>query len=386
MPILLQTRRRSSPLQCRAGGRSPRSPGFTLVELLVSVAIFALLMVVVLNLIGVAQNAVTTQRARSGEFREARAVLERMADAVSGATLHSYWAYGDYNTHRRVDYVRTSDGHFVSGPVGSLLAADHPAPGHGVFFQTLEGQAPGPDGSVVGQPFNLVQCLGFYVDFNSDLEFRPAFLRDATDLYPERRRFRLMEFRLPSEESVIYSSEVDLNNESTPRNQAMRWFRGPFRNGGSVRDHSIILADNVLGLIIAPRYVVVEMQGGNLSENSTVTTLPARDFLFDSREAQWGAAGQKAEATMHQLPPALEVTLVVTDESSYSRQASALGEDELAAAVRDAFAGLFADYNDIDDDLQELEERLNELGLNHRLFSTNIGIRGARFVVEEFRL
>lgn len=343
-------------------------------------------MVVVLNLIGVAQTSVTSQRARSGEFREARAVLERMAAAVSAATLHSYWAYGDYNTHRRVDYVRTSDGHFVSGPVNSLLAADHPAPGHAVFFQTLDGQAPAADGSVVGQPFNLVQCLGFYVDFNSDLDFRPGFLRDATDLYPERRRFRLMEFRLPAEENILYSADIDLNNESTPRNQAMRWFRGPFNSGGSVRDHSIILADNVLGLIIAPRYVAVEMHGSHVTENSTVTTRPALDFLFDSREAQWGVSGEKAAATMHQLPPALEVTLVVADETSYARQAGALGEDELADAVRDAFTGLFANYNQFDDDIQELEQRLNDLGLNHRLFSTNIGIRGARFIIEEFRL
>ena len=362
---------------------------FTLVELLVSISILAVLMIVIMQMIKNTQTTLVRQQARSEEFKEARAALENISRSLSNAIINSYWAYGDSSVAGKVNYTRQSDGHFISGPATLLLGPPHAAPGQAVFFQAADGHAELPGSTTsVGSPYNLVACMGYYVDFNSDLDERPDFLAARTDTNPERQRFRLMQLRVPPEQSLLYSSAVDLN-KATSRAGVLQWFRGPFPPGGATRnDHAVVLADNILAIIIVPRYIAVEMKPLNEStstgkEDSITTTRPVDDYYYDSREYQWGEKDEKGRASYHQLPPVVELTLVAAEERSFDRLAMSMGDTALRDKVNTIFSGLFERYENQEKDMEKVGKELTALKLQHRMFSTSVSLRGSKWIIEE---
>lgn len=377
--------------------RSRSRPGFTLVEMLVSMAVLALLMVIIMEMINRTQQTVTRQQARAEEFKEARAAMEAISRSLSGAVINSYWAYGDFSVGGKVNYTRQSDGHFVAGTGTVLRGGEQNSPGHAMFFQTADGQTKlGTSTTGLGDPYNLITCMGYYVDYQTEeeLELRPTFLAKDKVLNPDRSRFRLMELRLPPEKNILYSTSLDINGAGSTRDNAFKWFRGPFTDETNTLKNSTVLADNILALILVPRYVAVttsgstgESGGGSNKENTLSNTKPAADYYYDSREAQWGgAATEKSRNTSHQLPPVVQVTLVAAEERSYAELEIRMGDKALAAAVNAAFANKFTTQSQYAADLEAVEEALNVLKLKHRVFTTNVAIRGSKWVVEERNL
>lgn len=358
-------------------------------ELLVSITVLSVLMIVIMQMVDNTQSTVVRQQSRAEEFKDARAALENISRSLSNAVINSYWAYGDSSVAGKVNFTRQSDGHFISGPASVLLGPPHAAPGHGVFFQAADGhvQLPGATSSL-GDPYNLIVCAGYYVDFNSDLSARPEFLAQRTEVNPERQRFRLMQLRVPPDQSLLYSSTLDLN-KAVSKEGVLRWFRGPFPPGGATwREHSVVLADNILALIAVPRYIAVEM--GTISEstssgkeNSTTTTKPAENYYYDSREYQWGDKNEKSRASHHQLPPVVELTLVAVEERSYEALAEKMGTSALKQKINDIFANLFTQHASFDADMKTLEAGLMGLKLQHRIFSTSVLLRGSKWIIEE---
>jgi uncharacterized protein (TIGR02599 family) len=180
-----------------------RPRGFTLVELLVSMTVVALLMGVLLQTVFQTQNIWTGARNRIEEFREARVAFESITRRLSQATLNSVWDYDNPTTPTR--YQRYSDLHFVSGPSyktsggQGLLQTVDKACGHAVFFQAPMGFAGQETGGTAPSAAydNMEELLngwGFYVQYRSDLPDRPAFMRDDKDRNPERETFSLLEF------------------------------------------------------------------------------------------------------------------------------------------------------------------------------------------------
>lgn len=376
--------------------RSSR-PGFTLVEMLVSMAVLALLMVIIMEMINRTQQTVTRQQARAEEFKEARAAMEAISRSLSGAVINSYWAYGDFSVGGKVNYTRQSDGHFVAGTGTVLRGAEQNSPGHAMFFQTSDGQTKlGTSTTGLGDPYNLITCMGYYVDYQTEeeLELRPAFLAKDEVLNPDRSRFRLMELRLAPEKNILYSESLDINGAGSTRDNAFKWFRGPFTDSSNTLKNSTVLADNILALILVPRYVAVTTTGttgesgtGSNKENTLSNTKSAADYYYDSREAQWGGvATEKSRNTSHQLPPVVQVTLVAAEERSYAELEIRMGDKALAAAVNAAFANRFTTQSQYTTDLEAVEEALNVLKLKHRVFTTNVAIRGSKWVVEERNL
>jgi uncharacterized protein (TIGR02599 family) len=365
------------------------SKAFTLVELLVSITVLSVLMLVIMQLLDSTQSTVVKQQSRAEEFKDARAALENISRSLSNAVINSYWAYGDSSVAGKVNFTRQSDGHFISGPATVLLGPPHAAPGHGFFFQAADGHVrlPGSTSSL-GDPYNLIVCAGYYVDFNSDLDARPDFLAARTEVNPERQRFRLMQLRVPPNENLLYSSTLNLNKAVT-REGVLRWLRGPFpASGATWQEHSVVLADNILALIAVPRYIAVEM--GALSEststgkeNSTTTTKPVEDYYYDSREYQWGDKNEKSRASHHQLPPVVELTLVAVEERSYEALSERMGSDALRQKINDVFADLFVQHSKFKEDMEKLEAGLTELKLHHRVFSTSVLLRGSKWIIEE---
>ena len=114
---------------------------FTLVEMLVSMAILSL---IVLVLISITSQTAKTWRYTSGkveEFREARTAFETVTSRLRQATLNTYWDYDNATTPTR--YERRSELRFISGPVERDLSIGTGPNGsaitHAVFFHAPLG-------------------------------------------------------------------------------------------------------------------------------------------------------------------------------------------------------------------------------------------------------
>lgn len=360
---------------------SPSSAAFTLVEMMVSMVIIVILMTVLVQVISGVQRVWMETTKGVSQFEEVRAGLGNMSRRLSEATLDGYWAY-QKDSNGRDYYARSSDCHFLSGPLTDL-SGDVESVGHGIFFQAPFGFSETATGDLgqaqLSRMDSLLNCLGYYVDYGGDLERRPPFL--ATDSHllisPERKRFRLMEFRQPAEQMILFSSDLALNNPATARSKAYTWFRGPFKDGRTLRHHSKVIAENVLALIVAPYWL-----NTNVGTSST-TSQVVEDFYYDSRERQWGGSSTKAVATQHQLPPRVRITVIATDEPSYQRFSTKWGDDSAAAQIAAVLKDRFKQYSALDEDLSQVGDALDALKLSHRVFSVTVAIRGSKWVIEK---
>lgn len=377
------------PIRCRA---------FTLVELLLAMTILLMMVLALTRMLSDVQQTVSRTQAQVEEFQEARLAFEAMARRLSQATLNSYWGYvyeNDTANASPVYYGRVSDLHFVSDAVQTLLPSAT-GNGHAVFFQAALGDinpATAMGGSIAGL-HDLLNCWGYYVDHGSDLKRRPAFMRDdkALALNPERHRFRLMEFRQPPDESVLFSSAFDISNK-TDRAALCQWFRGPFKTGeSSTADHAVPLAENILAVIIAP-YMQVTTGGGTVADSNTELRRKS-SYDYDTRRFQWGpGADAETIASKHKPPAMLEVTLIAADEKSYARLEQREGVAGAANKVRAVFEGLLADptrfaphLNGSPEsgtyEIDTIESRLNDLQIHYKIFSTTVHIQTAKWITE----
>ena len=102
---------------------------FTLVEILVSLGVLAILLLISAEVIGTVQTTWTSTNARVSQFREARTAFDIITRNLSQATLNTYLDY-DNNYLTAADpaaatttaptrYERKSDLRFVCGPAGT---------------------------------------------------------------------------------------------------------------------------------------------------------------------------------------------------------------------------------------------------------------------------
>ena len=354
--------------------------GFTLVELMISMAIISLIMLVLVQAISSTESVWSREAARVSEYEEARGAMETVSRRLAEATLDSCWAYTK-DAAGRDAYVRASDGHLVSGRASTLLARND-LHGHAIFFQAPFGHVEDPKkapGVHLERMDSLLNCMGYYVEYQSDLTSRPAFLSHSQHLLinPERRRFCLMEFRQPAEDMILFSRDLGLNNASTSKDKAYRWFRGPFDGNRTTKDDSSVIAENILGIILEPEWLDTD-----IDKNTTVSK-PVDDCYYDTREVQWGGSSKKALATQHQLPPTVRMTLIATEEKAYQGLEQRLGPDGAAQAVQAVFANRFSSHKNLEREIEAVEQELTALKLDHRIFTTTIALRGSKWIIEK---
>lgn len=347
-------------------------------EMLVSMAILLVIITLLSEVMGLTQRTWSKTRANISQFRESRTGSEAMIRRLGQATLFNYWGYDNPNQPNR--YQRQSSLHFVSGSAPLLLGEDRLTAGHAVFFQSMLGYSGEEAGSLGrGEAFNQLEdglnAWGYYVEYGSDLDethpLRPPFLRDDLARNPERLRFRLMEFRVPSERLDLFRRDFAYRqslSDLTDREAIYQWFTEDSRR----LDNSHPIAENVLAVILSPRAPGHTIRGVLQEE-----TYIAPRYFFDSREFQWNREAVLAETTRHQLPPVVQLTLVVTDEGSWIRFADARpeGASQLASFINNRFQ----DTTRFEDDLGELEEELVRLKLDHRRFTVSIPLRSAKW-------
>jgi len=377
-----------------------RSAGFTLVELLVSVSILALIMVI---LIGMTNQISQTWRSTTGkieQFQEARDGFESMTRKLSQATLNTYWDLFNVKVGGRdvpKDFLRQSELRFISGPM-SELAPNAMRPTHGVFFQAPLGFA--EDEKALGGLENLLNTWGYFIEIGDDADSRPSFLQNRV---PIRWRTRLVELMQPTEKMSVY--DLDLQGKPDPGPNIQRdlsWFRPALsRADRSVR----VVAENIVALIIWPKLSKQEEDARRDAGKSVLSP----NYLYDSslrsfRSARFGStalpiylnkgakmvsASDLREASeinpKNQLPPVVQVTMVALDETSAARFKDAEGNDASLELVKGLFEeacvhGTRANQETkYEQDLKEMEKRMVDAKLTYRIFTTNVAIRGAKW-------
>jgi len=382
---------------------SPRKPtngpmAFTLVELMVSTSIIALLLLMVAGMVDQFTRTWKGARGKIGTFQAARDGFEAMARKISQATLNTFWDLYYVNIGGRqapTDFVRQSQLRFLSGPMAKL-APDNSRLTHGIFFQAPLGVV--EDGATLGAMDNLLNTWGYFIEEADDTQTRPAFLADRV---PVRRRPRLMELMQPAEAMSVYDLDPKGQTSPVPGDQ-LRWFKPAL--SGSARPVRVI-AENVVALILRPKLAKREEnirrdQGKsplapNYVYDSSLLTFKSKRYgsavapIYLNEGAQVVTASDPSDAAQinpkNQLPPIVQVTMVAVDEDS----AAKLEEKSGGHAVRDLSAGLFEvacavgtrsnEETRFESDLKQMEQRLVAARVNYRIFTTNVAIRAAKW-------
>jgi uncharacterized protein (TIGR02599 family) len=334
--------------------------GFSLVELMVSCAILAVMMGLISLAIRQMAGGIKTSTAKVDAFQSARTGFEAVSRTLGVATLNTYWDYfnssreprsaANASTFQPATYGRQSDLHFLiygSTFTNSLdninLTSNRLTPaGHSVFFQAPLGYF--TNTSSTNPPGSLNPC-GFFVAYGND-PTKPT-LTGIND----RPRFRLYQW-LPSSESLtVASSSGRITNSAwvTPTN--------------GVRP----LAENIIAFVIRVP-----------STNSSGYSTNATNYNWDSLTA-WTSGNQPAQ--MHQLPPLVNITMVAVEEAAVNRLAgiAASASDASSAMGLTKFSTLFTDEAQYDADLLRLETALSGKNIPYRTFTTTVPLRGSRW-------
>ncbi|GAB4182395.1 MAG: hypothetical protein Fur0032_23460 [Terrimicrobiaceae bacterium] len=347
--------------------------GFTLLELLVTIAVLSIFVVLLFSVI---DNSFKLWRRTSSDitmFDSARAAFDTMTRRLSQATLNTYLDYYDSGWQRRspanassftpARYGRASDLAFYSGFSSDLGLPGGTKQGHGVYFFAPLGYS-GGNASLTDLP-NLLNPIGYHVEWGDDTDLRPSFL----SALPKLSRFRLVETILPTQEFTDYPAFSDSTSNNDDNGQ---WIAPSLGSPNAQRN---ALADNILLLVIRPE---VSRQDASLLGLDDPWDLTA-DYIYDSR------AGEQRTTTPEdiqfaQLPPMLRVVMVAVSEKDAARL---VGSGSSVPAEFLLPAGAFEDPDKLETDLEEFTRPLAEKNIQFRVFNQVIPIRSAKFSAQK---
>ncbi|HWB02345.1 MAG TPA: Verru_Chthon cassette protein C [Verrucomicrobiales bacterium] len=378
-------------------------PGFTLIELLVSTAILSMLLIMVFQMLKGMQTTWKRTRQDVGEFKDARQSFEEITRRVSQATLNTYFTYRyDTSTINGVqlrvgrEIISQSELHFVCGPVDELgiNTKNSRQVGqrytHAVFFQAPFGfcidENKNDKGRLQYEKLNsTMNAWGYFIEFNTDELDRPQFLNQLDNSPKPRPRYRLMEFRQPTEYFQVYKLQLREMDKSGSKDKIYQWFTEGNYSVNSDWNTSLtdrdsegffrttrVVAENIIAMILHPREAD--------EKNNTGREELAPDYVFDSRRFQWEGSGSLATRTRHQLPPVIDITFVAIDESSFNtfvvREGIKSADDDPKLIEKD----LFKKVKEFRKDLDTVEAALKAKKLDYRIFNTSMRIRESKWV------
>jgi uncharacterized protein (TIGR02599 family) len=343
-----------------AEGKALHPAGFTLLEILAAVTLLAMILVMTGSIISSSSRAWRQANAKIETFQEARAAFDVMTGRLSRATLNTYWDY--YDSARKPfrlssspatfvpdQYGRYSDLHFLCGPASSLITGMPPGISavatQAVFFIAPTGLSSNADYSALP---GLLSACGYFVGFGHDDASKPGFLST-----PSRYRWRLMELSAPAEKLSVFTTSSGDSWATTPLSQ------------GQVR----AVAENVIALVVWPKL--------SAQDDPTGTQISS-DYAYDSRTSgSWSGTPPRQPAQAHQLPPNLQLTLVVIDEISARRiEKGSAPPTEITTALSGLFTNNVTQYAD---DLKKLQDRLAASNIGYRVFSTTVSLRESKW-------
>jgi uncharacterized protein (TIGR02599 family) len=383
----------------------PRRQGFSLIELMVATAVLSLMLVIVFQMLKGTQRTWRTTRQDVTEFKDARQSFEELTRRVSQATLNTYYSYRydtvqikGLNLRMGREFIPQSELHFVCGPAEDLGLQQGKTTRqvgqrytHGIFFQApfgfcVEKDLKENDKLRYEKMNGLLNGWGYFIEFNTDELDRPQFFTALNNSPKPRPRYRLMEFRQPTEYLTIYKINLR-DKENAGRNEIYEWFNTGNYSVNSEWNTTVegrgdeaffrttrVVAENICAMILHPR------EADEKREESADELAP--NYVFDSRQFQWGS-GDLADRTRHQLPPVIDVTFIALDEGTFNthcaREGIKTADDDPKLIDKD----FFKTARDFRKDLEKVEENLKKKKLDYRVFNTSIRIRESKWVDKE---
>ncbi len=327
---------------------------FTLIEVLVATSILSLLMMLLLKTTSLTSRAWTDSTEKMKAFSDARAAYSQLTSNLSQAILNTYWDYD------RVDaptyYKRQSELQFLSLPMASLSTGTYAAasyPTHALFFQAPTGMV--YDKSGFGNLPNLLNAYGYFVEYGDEASERPSFLDEIPNKVAKRYRFRLKEWKVPSEKFALYQA---ISGAEYLGDASMGWI-----NLTKPKPHT--LAENVIALIVSPR----KQSDTNFGLSEALT---GAGFVYNSRN-DVTSSGSLEQKQKHQLPPEVDLIMVAIDERSAERLCTS---DTPPALVDPA---LFQDPAQLSDDLSRLQVALDERRIRYVVLRSTVMLRTGRW-------
>lgn len=326
---------------------------FTIIELMVSIAVLAALLVILSSIISHISSVWTHVRGKVEQFREARHAFDTLTRRLGEATLGTYLDYEDKNglprsaatsiTFVPKAYGRQSELRFLSGP---SVAGDS----HAIFFQSPLGRTSSNSAPASSK---LLNTLGYFIEYGEDSSFLPAFI-------PPKIRPRLMEFCEPSDQLSIYT--YTSGTASAADRKSRNWFQQPLL---AQNPPVSIVAENIIALIFLPLLPGPDRERGGYTESSL-----AQDYLYDSTQRN----SDPNLNPLNQLPAVVRVTMIAIDEQTANR----LDPTQLEA-IKGMVGSLFLKADNYDEDINSLESMLIEIGANFHVFSTNVILKNAKW-------
>jgi uncharacterized protein (TIGR02599 family) len=389
-----------NPLHKLQAGRAAaltrhRRAAFTLVEVLVSITILAMIMAIVTQVLGQAQRSWKAASSRVTQFSEARQAFDTVTRNLRQASLPTYWDWAydasgtkmlpDEFTDPPVTLVKRAYLGFACGPASSLVTgggSSDALPGHAVVFQAPTGYStttnPTTGAPMYDQLDRLLCARGYFVRFSSDAAFVPAAL---TGRLAEKHRFRLYEYGPPTELNPVFATPppptITADGGTSPVGTWMTIDASSMekRGGGAATSPSSYIrpvAENILIMAFAvsfssPTGVGMASLGHPASSSSESVS------FFSSYNSYTGALGGGSGSSLPQtnrLPRAVEVMMVALDEESATKLSDKYGRTPPPVLSRAGAS--FSKTSEHDTDIKRLREALQKEKLNFRIFNTII--------------
>jgi len=353
----------------------PRSTirAFSILEVLVATSVLMIIAVVLIGMVDAVRKLHTQTTLKIAAYREAQRATEVLSSAISQATLNTYLDYVDSSGNYRfrsggnattfvpASYKRTSELRFRSGSLPELATANRPT--HAVFFQA-------PLGLVSSNNYkgleNLLNSLGFYIEFCDDSDSRPDYFNNLSNAKPTVWRYRLMQAVQPSDQLTIYNYTAANPGLKSSSTGGTSWLTD------TLGANNFVIADNIIAMVVLPMLGVADLTGGN-----TASSL-APNYLYDTT----ATSSTPALNPYSQLPPLVAMTLVAVDERSFSRfQGDSNTPKDLG------LGSLFQTAGDLKNpsnpgyakDLETLKATLTQNRIDYRVFTLVVPINAARW-------
>jgi uncharacterized protein (TIGR02599 family) len=356
--------------------------GFTIIELMSSIAILSVLIVVLVSMVSHTTLIWRYTTGKIEQFRDAREGYESMTRHLAQATLNTYWDYDD--PLKPTKYVRQAELRFLSGRgIAQDLTGKTVRPTHAVFFFAPLGYVENPKATNNTNPYRgldyLLNTWGYYIDYNNDKALKPPFVNS-----PDRNRFRLMETMVPSQDVNIYNVINDPGQY-----QSHGWIFGKSGGTGFSNLNSHVLAENIIALVILPKPSKADIDKWNSSGGAKYdeTSLVGKtSYTYDTCSPPASRMADPRLNPKNQLPPVVQVSMVAIDEASAIRMTDTDNQDllqklgQLFQAPPKLNSDLIGDPPD--PKTESLTEYLVRKHINYRVFTSDVGIRGAKWSTE----
>ena len=347
---------------------------FTLVEMLVAIAVLALLLTIIAAATQGTALAVHKASGKLSTYAAARSAFDTINAKLAQATLNTYMDYYATNASG-VGYLQTNTTTFVPAiygrasnlqflvkqnvnpAVGFNAVGTSTSTGYGqeIYFQCPDAYS---TDSAYQSAQGLLNACGYYVQYSSDSGFRPSIIASS------RWRYRLMQAIEPTESLQVLADAIS-DNTAWTANIANT---GP---GATIAADAIPLADNVISMIVWPMLPAgLDATGTNL----------APYFNYDSQLSPAPAltSGVVAQpVTAHQLPPIIQLTMLVIDEASAARIDTKSSTPP--AVIESALQGKFISANKYAADLASVENSLSASHIGFEVLNTSVVMRESKW-------